>query len=211
MEYRDMSIKTLRESFANDRKTMITAGYRETVRSMLTELAGDTIAIEKLVFQVINEDYAPADCKDNKALQTAYRTLCKTLQDIPKESEFVELYNGVLIIAPSKPTDGVRGLSVSLKSEKQIAVEAERAEHDKAEKAARAEQDKQLAEEQRQAEISRMTDLDVFLRVRQYIADTYGDNRDIRAVMAAGLAWIDKQAEQQKGKQVAAAKKAAAA
>lgn len=206
-----MSIKTLRESFANDRKTMITAGYRATVREMLVELSGDIVAIEKLVFQVINEDYAPEDCKDNKVLQTAYRTLCKTLQDIPRESEFVELYSGVLIIAPNKPTDGVRGLSVSLKSLKQIAVETKRKEEDKIKKEKRAQQDAQLAEEQRQDEISRMNDLDVFLRVRQYIVDTYGESRDIRAVMAAGLAWIDKQAEQQKGKQVAAAKKAAAA
>ena len=206
-----MSIKTLRESFANDRKTMITAGYRATVREMLVELSGDIVAIEKLVFQVINEDYAPEDCKDNKVLQTAYRTLCKTLQDIPRESEFVELYSGVLIIAPNKPTDGVRGLSVSLKSLKQIAVETKRKEEDKIKKEKRAQQDAQLAEEQRQDEISRMNDLDVFLRVRQYIVDTYGESRDIRAVMAAGLAWIDKQAEQQKAKQVEQAKQAAAA
>lgn len=185
--------QSIRDDFIADRETMLTAGYRATVRRLFVEL--DTLDdIEVVVFETINTDYDPQDCKDNKKLNRAYRSLCEATQDIGAESDTVDKFGAAVVFSYGKPKEGVRSLSVSLVSEKELAIQAERKAEDKRIREERKQQDLDLAEETRQAELAALTDIDVFLRIQKYIKDTY--HNDPQAVIAAGMAWYAQQAEQ---------------
>lgn len=188
------STLTLRQQFSEDRKTMLTAGYRQTVRNMFDDYGNDIDGISKLMFAVINEDYDPQDCKDSKELQKAYRTLCKTCQEIGSETTYYDVFGGVVVFVFGKPSDGVRALTVSVKSQKEVDLLADRKEEDKKRNADRKEENDKLAEETRLETLDNMSDLEVFMQVADHIRKSY-PNREVRWVLAAGLTWFDQQDE----------------
>jgi hypothetical protein len=167
--------------------------YASVTQSIVNEYQTDVKAIGKIVLQALNADYPVLETRDNKVLQTALNSFQNAFHVAGEQ--LADGIGGKIVFKFSTAggsKNKTRTVTVTHLSQAQVDTMAERAEQDAALERERQEQDAALEAEKVAQELRLLTDLDVFLRVQKYIADTYAD-RDIRGILSAGMGWLDEQ------------------
>jgi len=190
----------------HDAKLAYMAGsnkYAESAAALVQEHLTNAAAIGKVLVAVMNADYPVKDCKDNEPLKTALNSCQRAIK---RAGECLpDSIGGKLVFKFSTATDNkekVRTVAVEYLTPSQLEVIDKREKEDAAIEAQRAQEDAALQEERVRQEKLQLTDLDVFLRVYKDVQAEYPDH-NIRQILAAGMAWIDKQDsdKQDSGKQ----------
>lgn len=182
--------------------------YATVAQAVCNEFQSDTKSIESILVKALNNDYPIIETRDNAALKTALNSCQKAFKKAGES--LADGKNGKLVFTFTT-TGGkdskTRSVTVKHLTADQVQVEAERQKQDEAIKAERAEQDAKLEEDKQRMMLQQLSDLDVFLRIKQDIANTYPDH-DIKKVLAAGLAWFADQEKAKTAKPVQPAKQA---
>lgn len=189
------NMTTLITQFAEAKAAYILGGnqYADAAANMVAEHGTNAAAYAKTLVTVLNADYPVADCKDNPDLKTALNSCQKAVKRAGEA--LPDGIGGKLVFRFSTATDAgekIRTVSAEYLTPSQLAIMEEREKADAAIAASRAEEDMELQSERVRMELLQLTALDVFLRVNKDIAETYPDH-DIREILAAGMAWINKQ------------------
>ena len=167
--------------------------YASTMQAIVNEYTVDTATIGRIILESINSDYPVIETRDSKILKTALNSFQNAAH---AAGEMLADGIGGKIVFKFSTAGGkdnkVRTVSCEHLTQKQVDTVAARALEDEKIANERACTDEILAKEKMETERDSLSDLDVFLRVKQYMADTF-PHADIRAVISAGMGWIDQQ------------------
>ena len=167
--------------------------YASVAQAIVNEYKTDTKAISKIVLTASNADYPVIETRDNKVLKTALNSFQNAFHVAGEQ--LADSIGGKLVFKFSTTggkNNKSRTVAVEHLSQAQVDTIAARAAEDTAKEIERQEQDAKLEQEKVEQELRLLTDLDVFLRVKKHIEDTY-NGRDIRKVLSAGMGWLDEQ------------------
>ena len=175
-------------------KTDFLAGGYEGITTEIVNFYGtDTVGIEKEILAVADIDYNIVAAKDNPPAKQAWNSFTKALR---KAGECLpDNAGGKLVFKFSSCTnDGVkcRTVAISYMTQKQVDIAVQREADDAATAAQREADDAEIIAEIQQAELLKLTPLDIFLKLKKEVENAYS-NHDVKDILSAGMAWYTQQ------------------
>jgi hypothetical protein len=167
--------------------------YASTMQAIVNEFGIDTASIGRIVLESLNSDYPVVETRDSKILKTAlnsFQNAAHTAGELLADG-----IGGRVVFKFSTAggkNDKVRTVTVVHQTQAQVDTIAERIIQDDAIATERAETDAKLETEKRETERDNLSDLDVFLRIKQDMAAQF-PHHEVKAMLSAGMGWCEQE------------------